>query len=154
MSSRIDYWDGDGTLPEGLWIGQKLRAINGKRGQALLREVEAALLALPEHRLIEGAMCRDGEVCVLGALAADRERRDGQSFSEALATVEACFPNDNYPPDDVSDALGITRTLGWLLMEQNDEAAATFTPEQRWDWLFAWVRNKLRLAAGQQGAGK
>ena len=146
MSSRIDYWDGDGTLPEGLWIGQKLRAINGKRGQALLREVQAALLAMPEHRLIEGAVCQDGDVCVLGALAVGRERRDGQPFGEALATVEACFPDDNYPPDDVSDALGITRTLGWLLMEQNDEVASGFTPEERWAYLLSWVRSKLQRA--------
>lgn len=44
----------------GLWRANVRRALAGKRGQAALRELRAALDALPEKRLIEGALCTVG----------------------------------------------------------------------------------------------
>lgn len=44
----------------GLWRANVKRALAGKRGQAALRDLRDALLALPEKRLIEGALCTVG----------------------------------------------------------------------------------------------
>lgn len=59
MSRFSDDYDGDGWFPnaDDLWRANLERALGGKRGQAALRELREALLALPERRLIEGAMC-------------------------------------------------------------------------------------------------
>ena len=44
----------------GLWRANVARALRGRRGQAALRDLREALLALPEKRLIEGALCTVG----------------------------------------------------------------------------------------------
>jgi hypothetical protein len=50
----------DGKNTAGLWRANVKRALAGKRGQAALRDLRDALLALPEKRLIEGALCTVG----------------------------------------------------------------------------------------------
>lgn len=65
-------WDGDYEGPgyenaAELYEHRALTAIYSRRGRAALRELREALMALPQHALIEGAVCRvptdeDGEV--------------------------------------------------------------------------------------------
>lgn len=43
-----------------LWYANTKRALSGKRGKKVLAELREALLALPEKRLIEGALCTVG----------------------------------------------------------------------------------------------
>ena len=52
----------DGKVKDtfGLWRSNVKRSLSGKRGQAALRDLRDALLALPEKRLIEGALCTVG----------------------------------------------------------------------------------------------
>lgn len=65
--SRSGYSDDCENLS--LYRGNVDRAIAGKRGQKFFRELVAALDALPEKRLIEGALEEEeGDVCALGAL--------------------------------------------------------------------------------------
>lgn len=52
--------DGKVKDTSGLWRSNVKRALAGKRGQAALRDLRDALLALPEKRLIEGALCTVG----------------------------------------------------------------------------------------------
>lgn len=52
--------DGKVKSVDGLWRANLERHLRSPRGQALLRDVREALLALPEHRLIEGALCTVG----------------------------------------------------------------------------------------------
>src|SRR6185369_14922087 len=50
-----------------LWEQAVTNAMSGRRGQAALRDLEEALVALPEKRLVD-TLCKDGEVCAISAL--------------------------------------------------------------------------------------
>lgn len=53
-----DYEDGpEQILAMGRWEHNARVALKGKRGRKALRELRDALMALPEHRLIESAIC-------------------------------------------------------------------------------------------------
>jgi hypothetical protein len=60
MSRFVEY-DDDGeenwALDRGRWERNSRAALKGRRGRQALRELREALTALPEHRLIEGAVC-------------------------------------------------------------------------------------------------
>lgn len=90
------------------WRGAVTSAIRGKRGQSMLRELAAALDALPEKRLAaESLVNADGEYCALGAL--------GRARGMDMATIEA---------DDrqaVAEAFGIAEALAAEIMYLNDE---------------------------------
>jgi hypothetical protein len=62
MSRFTDYDDDseDWALNIGRWEHNSRVALKGKRGRQALRDLREALLALPEHRLIESAMCTVG----------------------------------------------------------------------------------------------
>lgn len=65
-SGYCDDYDCD-PLPLGRWRGQVASAIRGKRGQAFLRELVAALDAMPEKRLIANDLEQAGNVCAIAA---------------------------------------------------------------------------------------
>ncbi len=69
--SRISYSDEEDVPGQfALFQANCRRSLQGKAGQIALRELEAALLALPDKRLIaEKLIDADGEVCAIGALA-------------------------------------------------------------------------------------
>lgn len=50
----------DGKNTAGLWRANVKRALASARGKAALRDLRDALLALPQKRLIEGALCTVG----------------------------------------------------------------------------------------------
>lgn len=54
------------------WRGAVASAIRGRRGQALLTELLAALDAMPVKELIKEQLVEDGAVCALGALGRAR----------------------------------------------------------------------------------
>lgn len=60
--SRFDEYDYEENYPNqaDLWHANVKRALSGKRGQKALAEMREALLALPEKRLIAGALCTVG----------------------------------------------------------------------------------------------
>jgi hypothetical protein len=63
--SRFDDYDYDEPeYPNSgeLWAANVQRALSGKRGKKALAEMREALRALPEKRLIEGALCTVGGV--------------------------------------------------------------------------------------------
>jgi hypothetical protein len=63
MSRYQDEYDGDddlAVLAQGRWEHNSRTALKGKRGRASLTLLREALLALPEPRLIEGALCTVG----------------------------------------------------------------------------------------------
>ena len=90
------------------WRGAVTSAVRGKRGQAMLRELIAALDALPEKRLISGSLITaDGEFCTLGAL--------GRARGIDLGAID---PEDR---DAVAAAFGIPVALAAEIMYRNDE---------------------------------
>ena len=66
MSRFNDYDDYEGEpeqiLAQGRWQRNAEMVLRSKRGRKALAEIREALMALPEHRLIEGAVCTVGDV--------------------------------------------------------------------------------------------
>jgi hypothetical protein len=84
MSRYSDSYDDDSdtaVLDMGRWEHNARVALKGKRGRKALAELREALLALPEKRLIEGA------VCTVGA-----EKRRERWIAEATRTWETMKP--------------------------------------------------------------
>ncbi|MFI5299221.1 MAG: hypothetical protein ACHREM_14080 [Polyangiales bacterium] len=105
--------------------------MNGKRGQGLLREMAAALDAMPVKELIaHDLVSNGGKVCALGAVAVARK----------LDVSEL----DESEPDDVASAFGIARSLACEIAYENDEAGShKETPSERWKRMREWVRASL-----------
>lgn len=122
------------------WRGAVKSAIRGKRGQAMLRELLAALDAMPVKELItEDLVDADGCYCTLGALGAAR--------GMDLASIDA------EDPHSVAEAFGIPRALAAEIEYENDETPcypiggggwARETPAQRWVRMRAWVAKHLK----------
>lgn len=83
MSRYSDYSDFEGEpeqiLAMGRWERNARAVLKSKRGRKALAELREALMALPEHRLIEGA------VCTVGA-----EQRKAALLAEAEASAVRC----------------------------------------------------------------
>lgn len=143
MSSRFEYCDDGEGIPIGLWRNIVKRSITGKRGQEALRELEAALLALPQKRLISGFVRDEGNVCAVGALGLYREMQAGKSLDDALEALPEWADND-FETAEYGRDLGLTETLAWTIAEANDEKFSDMSPEARYDAMLAWVRDRLR----------
>lgn len=109
------------------WRGAVASAIRGKRGQAALRELLAALDAMPEKVLVPGVLVDEsGDYCALGVLGASRG-------------LDLSVPD----PDDpwsVAEHFGLPRALVQEIEFENDEDSRYGeTPEMRWARMRAWV---------------
>ena len=146
------FWDSgdDSEMPLALWRQAIENALSGRKGQATLRELEAALLALPQKRLIEGALCHDGEVCALGALALKRGAIDPENppYLEDGGAAEV--------GDWAEHHLGVRYALAWEIQWHNDEGqwqgdylrrGRAETPEERYERVLAWVRSRIKAEA-------
>jgi len=128
-SGYVDDFDDMGML--NLYRGTVQRAIEGKRGQAFLREMAVALDAMPEKKLIKNELVdNDGMVCAIGAVCKARG-----------LDVTKVDPDD---PDSVGKAVGISRSLAAEIEYMNDEyLGRNATPEQVWEQMRKWVRENL-----------
>ena len=72
--SRSGYTeDHEDPLEFGLWRARVASAMRGKRGQAFLRELAAAMDAMPEKVLIDGELIDDdGQCCAIGVVCKAR----------------------------------------------------------------------------------
>ena len=149
--SRINYDESmdDGALA--LQMGREVQTIRGKRSRAFLRELEGYLLEMHPKRLIEGQLCDDeGEVCALGLPLRERMvRLEGMSYAEAAAMIRTKFGDwdeaEYGVTAEVTAELGISKTLGWLVVEANDDEGMWphRTPEERWKYVLRQVRKML-----------
>lgn len=129
----VDVWDADGDT--NLYRGAVERAIRGRRGQALLKDLLAALDAMPEKRLIRDELITaEGEVCALGCLAKSRNQ-----------DVSGIDPED---PDAVASAFNIAPSLAREVEYINDEGSDQCTPERRWINVRRWVASQIIQADG------
>lgn len=116
------------------------RTIHGKRGQAFLREMAAALDAMPIKELIAHEFVNEtGCVCAMGAVAQARKLEIPKGFGEG-------------EPWEVGALLRITPMLAAEIAYHNDERGpvrAEEAPAQRWTRMRAWVREHVRATPSE-----
>lgn len=151
--SRSGYSDDmDDTLAHGRWRAQVASAIRGKRGQTFLRELLAALDAMPEKRLVKQEFEADGAVCTLGCIAKQR----GVDMSRF-------DPEDSSVGEEIGPALGIAHQLAREIMFENDDFYI-WAPnrgrvwddptegEKRWKYMRDWVAQQIIVTPEEAGA--
>lgn len=158
--SRATSWEDDEPYPNAsaLFQANVDRALKGKKGQTFLREIESALLAMPEKKLIGSAVCEGGQVCLLGAVAVERAVKNGKSRADALAELEKeAKEHGQYEPEGVNwdeaddetleylrSLLGIKQfPLAWTFVHENDECHVR-TPEERYERMLKWVQRNIK----------
>lgn len=127
-----------------LWRGAVHRAINGRRGQAFLGDLLAALDALPNKRLIAHELENGAEVCALGSVG----RLRGMDMTGL----------DPEAHHKLGEAFGIAPCMVQEIEFENDDDfafsySANETPEQRFMRVRAWVVEHLRPDRLPQGIG-
>jgi hypothetical protein len=112
------------------WRGAVASAIRGKRGQAFLREMLAALDAIPDKTLIHGELVDGDSVCALGSVGMARKM-----------DMSVLDPDER---ESVADAFHIPMALASEIMYENDEGTyKSETPEDRWKRMRKWVTGQL-----------
>lgn len=108
--------------------------MRGKRGQLLLRDLLAALDAMPEKSLIAHELQQDGEVCALGACGVHR----GMDMS-------SLNPEE---PKNVARAFDIAEPMAREIAYMNDEYGDhNESCEKRWQRMRDWVASKIKEPA-------
>ena len=133
--SRSGYSDDLETWSLIRWRGAVASAIRGARGQAFLREMLAALDAMPDRRLIADRLAAEGEVCAIGAVG----RARGVDMTDL----------DPHERDEVAAAFGIAEALAAEIVYENDERGWRETPEARWQRMRSWVVKHLAAPTGE-----
>jgi hypothetical protein len=152
--SRSGYVDDcDDYLQFGRWRGVVASSIRGKRGQKILKEMLAALDAMPIKRLVANeleatdlvsfshwGMIKAPGVCAIGAV--------GKARGIDMASLD---------PDDYSSVAGafdIAEPLAQEIVWMNDEAGPwRETPEQRFARMREWVASKIKDADAAAAKG-
>lgn len=117
------------------WRGAVTAAISGRRGQAFMRELLDALDALPEKRLVKGALEADGEVCAIGSVLRQR--------GTAMPNVHE-YDWDDFAWQELAKLAGVADAMAREIMYENDECGGwKETPEERWTRVRAWVAKCL-----------
>lgn len=122
-SGYTEDFDDDDPLAHGRWRQAVKRALHGKRGQALLRDLVVALDAMPEKKLYSGSFATaDGEFCTLGVLGAKRGTK-----------MDDLGDEDDCDSDLVGERFGIAPAMAAEIMYLNDEYMVD-------EWKFAEVQ--------------
>lgn len=121
------------------WRGAVASSIRSKNGQAFLRELLAALEAMPEKKLIGHSFSKEGAYCTLGVIGAMR----------GVEMPRIDYDDDNDPwaiRAQVKQALHIPGALAAEIMFENDEGdwRDNETPEQRWQRMHKWVTGQIK----------
>lgn len=130
------------------WRGAVASTIRGRTGQAFLRELLAALDAMPEKKLIAHELEQDGNVCAIGALGrvrgVDMSRLDPENYN-AVAHAFGVNPKLVQELVYVNDEhwFWFTDDKGRILKDENGKDMK-LTPEARWRKMRAWVEKKIR----------
>jgi len=140
--------DGDACVPPGLWQGAFARALAGKRGQKILREIERALLDMPERRLLADHIACGAEVCAIGAYATwkHQQKRPDLSRESIIHNLEWDHYDDSESLANTAylgTQLGMPWTMAWELAEANDYLFQNCSPEERWERVITWVRARI-----------
>jgi hypothetical protein len=160
--SRSGYTDDcDDVLALGRWRGAVASAIRGKNGQAFLKELLAALDAMPVKELIAHELKADGQFCTLGVLGERRglemESLDVEDY-EAVACAfeinekivqEIVYFNDEHVDDDKwvdVEICGPVRPWNpeWGKHTKTLRVPDPTAPARRWKYMRAWVAKQIK----------
>ena len=113
------------------WRGAVNSAMNGKRGQAFLKEMLKAMDTLPEKRLIANDLERNGEYCALGAV--------GHLRGLDMSNID---PDDAY---QVSNVFNIAPAMAKEIVYMNDEGFSYYemSPEKRFAAVRKWIESLI-----------
>lgn len=119
------------------WQGAVRSAMRGARGQAFLRELAAALDAMPVRELIASQFLDDnGCACALGVAGAAR--------GLDMRAMDAA---------DAANVLQIAYSMACEIMRHNDEDGPfDECPHARWARVRAWVQANIITAEAGEGA--
>ena len=124
-----------------LWQANCRRSRRGRKGQAALRELESALIAMPVQELHAVVLVEDsGEACAIGAMLV------GRLISKGMSRVQAISECARLDPGDVEEhgvELGMPRLVAWSVAVKNDEYPAYETPTARYTRVLRWVQGEL-----------
>jgi hypothetical protein len=115
------------------WRGAVNSALRGVKGQSFLNELDAALDALPEKKLVANELEGEGCFCALGAV--------GRARGIDLAKI------DTYDHEALSKTFGIAPAMAQEIMWINDEAVTwrdKCQDAQRWQEVKKWVKENLK----------
>lgn len=164
--SRSGYIDDmEDPLAYGRWRQAVNRALQGKRGQAMLTELLEALDSMPEKKLYPGNFSNaDGEFCTLGVLGTAR----GTQMSDLGNADDGCNT------EEVGKRFGIARAMAAEIMFMNDDVETHYWadieicgpvrpyypewgrhtrsvhlydenhPEKRWNLMRSWVSQQIK----------
>src|SRR3990167_1879644 len=128
------------------WRGAVESAIRGKRGQAFLKELEAALVALPEKKLCAGLFAdpEKGEVCAIGSVALKRRMDTGMEKMSAIKDIYDKYPEDTQA-DQCENEFNIAGALAKEIAFMNDdEFCYRESSENRYENVLKWVRENIK----------
>lgn len=136
-----------------LWEAALTRSVNGRRGQAALRDLRDALISLPDKRLIKRRLADEqGCVCTLGALALKRRVDAGESRQVVLQSLASLIQGDDDEWDAgektlrVGEQIGLSMTMTIELASSNDDVVyrlGSETPEQRYNRVLEHVEKLI-----------
>jgi hypothetical protein len=128
-SGYSDDYDDYDQWQQIMWRGAVASAIRGKRGQAFLREMLAALDALPEQKLIAHNLEVNGAVCAIGAV--------GMARGVDMSKID---PEDY---NTVAGKFGIASAMAQEIVYMNDDWYFSETPEERFFRMRKWVEKQI-----------
>lgn len=133
--SRSGYSeDNDDTWAHIRWRGAVNSALRGAKGQAFLKELDAALDALPEKKLVASDLEVNGCFCALGAV--------GKARGIDLSKI------DTYDHEALSKTFGIAPAMAQEIMWVNDDLDGWGLTGgeydfKRWQEVKQWVKEHL-----------
>lgn len=159
----------ESDIPYALWRGNVERALKGKRGQQALREMREALLALPEKKLINGALADvtydddDKPIpvgfCAVGAFAFFKRVKAGEPVEDVLESLKQ-IPDDYDNEEGTIDEgrrQGLVNCLAYEFAQVNDDGLDqwrdTITDEERYARYLAWVESQIAPSTSENAVG-
>lgn len=159
-SGLVDDDDGD-PLAYGRWRAQVASSIRGQRGQKALKEILAALDAMPVKELCKNNLVSaDGQYCTLGVLGASRgidladiDPDDREyvakvfDIAEALA-AEIMWYNDEYIEDSICVPMELCGPVRPHRPDYGNHSFNVYIKNEnegkdRWKHMRDWVASKI-----------
>jgi hypothetical protein len=140
--SRSGYSDCEADYDNSwaLWRGAVNSSINGKRGQAFLRDLRDALEAKPEKTLVKGALeAENGNHCALGVIGhlrgIDMPKGELDDYFDGEETTR-----------NMAHMLNIAPALAREIVYLNDEGSPYYgkqTDTDRYNYVLKWVKENI-----------